>query len=106
MISNTQRANAITAGMWLIGLGLLIATKAFWPGILLLVGITVIVQGHFSGRQTQALRGGIIAIAIGVWAACRFSVPLLFVGLGAYIIYSALLKPDPFQKPYVDNTLE
>jgi hypothetical protein len=106
MTCNTQRASALTAGIWLIGLGLLIATKAWWPGILLLVGITIIVQGYFSGGQRQAIRGGIVAIAIGVWAACKFNVALLFVGLGVYIISAALLKPNPFHKPYVDNTLE
>jgi hypothetical protein len=106
MTYNSQRASALTAGFWLIGLGLIIATKAWWPGILLLIGITVIVQGWLSGRQRQVIRGGIIAIAIGVWAACKFNVALLFVGLGAYIIYSAVIGPSPLRKPYVDNTLE
>jgi hypothetical protein len=106
MTCDSQRATALTAGIWLIGLGLLIATKSWWPGILLLVGIIVIIQGYFSGRQRQAIRGGLMAIAIGVWAACKFNVALLFVGLGVYIIYSAVFSQDPRRKPYVDNTLE
>jgi len=106
MTCYSQRASALTAGIWLIGLGLMIATKAWLLGILLLLGITVIVQGWSSGRQRQVMRGGMLAIAIGIWAACKFNVALLFVGLGAYIIYTALLRPDPVRKPYVDNTLE
>jgi hypothetical protein len=106
MTCDSQRASALTAGIWMIGIGIVIATKAWWPGILLLVGITVIVQGWVSGRQPQVLRGGILAIAIGIWAACKFNVAVLFVGLGAYLIYSALLTPEPFRKPHVDNTLE
>jgi hypothetical protein len=102
----SRRASALTAGIWLVGLGIMIATKPWWPGILLLVGITVMVQGWSSGRQRQVMHGGILAIAIGVWAACKFNVALLFVGLGTYIIYAALLRPEPFRKPYVDNTLE
>jgi hypothetical protein len=106
MTCESQRASALTAGIWLIGLGILIATKVWWPGILLLVGITIMVHGWCSGRQQQMMHGGILAIAIGMWAACKFNVALLFVGLGAYLIYSALLKPEPFGKPHVDNTLE
>jgi hypothetical protein len=106
MTCYSQRASALTGGIWLIGLGFLIATRAWWPGILLLVGITIIVQAWFSGRQQQAIRGGIFAIAIGVWAACKFNVAMLFVGLGVYIICTTLLRPDPFRKPYVDNTLD
>ncbi len=106
MIRDSQRSNGITAGIWLIGLGLLMATKAWWPGILLLLGITVIVQGWLSGRPRHLTRGGMMAIAIGVWAACKFNIALLFVGLGVYVIYTALLSTQPFRKPYVDHTLD
>jgi hydrogenase/urease accessory protein HupE len=106
MTCYSQRAGALTAGIWLIGLGIMLATKTVWPWVLFLVGISVIVQGWFSGGQRQAIRGAILAIAIGVWAACKFNVALLFVGLGAYIIYVAVINPQSLRKPYVDNTLE
>jgi hypothetical protein len=106
MTCNQQRAGALTAGTWLIGLGILIASKAWWPGILLLIGFTVVIQGCFSGWNRQTIRGGILGIAIGVWAACKFNVALLFVGLGAFIILSAMVSPSSLHKPYVDNTLE
>jgi hypothetical protein len=31
---------------------------------------------------------------------------VFFVALGVYVIIAALIKPNPFQKPYVDQTLE
>jgi hypothetical protein len=102
----SQRASALTAGIWLIGLGLMIATEAWWPGILLPIGLTVVIQLWFSGRQRQAAIGGFLVIAIAAWAACKFNIAVLFVAVGAYFICCALPSPDYVRKPHVDNTLE
>jgi hypothetical protein len=102
----SQRASALTAGIWLIGLGLMIATKVWWPGILLLIGLTVVIQMWVFGRQRQALLGGFLLIAIAGWAACKFNVAVLFVALGAYFLCCALPIRDLVPKPHVDNTLE
>jgi hypothetical protein len=102
----SQRANAVTGGIWLIGLGVLLATKFWFPGILFLAGITAIVQG--SGRRPgwQSVHGGLWLILIAAWAMMRFNMTVLFVGLGVYVIIAALMKPNLFHKPYVDQTLE
>jgi hypothetical protein len=103
---NSQRANAVTGGIWLIGLGVLMATRFWFPGILFLAGITAIIQGSAHGAGWQPVHGGLWLLIIGAWAMMRFSVVVLFVGLGVYVIIAALMKPSPFQKPYVDQTLE
>ncbi len=36
----------------------------------------------------------------------RFSMTVFFVAMGVYVIIAAFLKPSPFRKPYVDQTLE
>jgi hypothetical protein len=101
-----DRANAVTGGVWLIGLGILFATHFWWPGILFLIGITAIVEGSARGGGWQAIHGGLWMIVFACWALLGFSVTALFVGLGAYAIISALIAPNPFQKPKVDRTLE
>src|SRR5271156_1168862 len=97
----SQRANAVTGGIWLIGLGVLMATRFWFPGILFLVGITAIVQG--SGRRSgwQSVHGGLWLMLLAAWAMMRFSMSVLLVALGVYVIVAALMRPRPFQKPYV-----
>ena len=41
----TQQANAITGAVWLVGLGILLVTGFWWPGILFLVGVGSVAQG-------------------------------------------------------------
>jgi hypothetical protein len=102
----SQRANAVTGGIWLIGLGVLFATKFWFPGILFLTGITAIVQGSGRGSGWQSVHGGVWLILIAAWAMMRFNMTVFFVVLGVYVIIAALMRPSPFHKPYVDQTLE
>jgi len=103
-----ERAGQITGGVWLIGLGLLFATGRFWPGILFVIGIASIVQGLVEGRGWYAFHCGFWCIAIGTWALYGFGLPLLFVGLGVYMIFMAVVRPSAFEKPkpLTDNSLE
>jgi hypothetical protein len=101
-----ERANAVTGGIWLIGFGVLFATGYWWPGILLLIGVTAIVEGSARGAGWQSIHGGIWALLFAAWALTGFDLTILFVSLGVYAIIAALLKPYPFKKPYVDQSLE
>lgn len=101
-----ERANAVTAGIWLIGLGVLFATRFWWPGILFLIGITAIVRGSVGHHGLAPIHGGIWLLLIGCWALMRFNLTMFFVVLGVYVIIVGLTRPNPFQKPYVDRTLE
>ena len=103
---DSQRANAVTGGIWLIGLGVLIATRFWFPGILFLAGITAVIQGSARGGGWQPIHGGLWLLLIGAWAMMRFNLVVLFVSLGVYVIIAALMKPSPFHKPYIDRTLE
>ena len=48
--SYRQRTN-INAAVWLIGLGILWLTDLWWPGILILIGISMLVQVTVSGEE-------------------------------------------------------
>jgi hypothetical protein len=43
----------IHSGIWLIGLAILFFTGLWWPGILVLVGISMVLQWIFSESSTQ-----------------------------------------------------
>jgi len=106
MHNHSKQANAITGGVWLIGLGVLFATRFWFPGILILIAITSLVQGWSLGRRWDGLHVAFWMILIAVWAIFKFSMAFFFVALGLYVIFSALVKPDVMRKPYADNTLE
>jgi hypothetical protein len=101
-----QQAHTITGGIWLIGLGVMFATGYWWPGILIVAGITAMVEGWALGQGWYGLQGGIWLIVFAVWAMFHFNIALLFVGLGISAICSAFVKPSFMAKPQVDNTLE
>jgi len=103
----SERANAVTVGIWLIGLGVLFATRFWFPGILFLAGTTAIVQGSARrGTGWAPLHGGVWLILVGAWAMMRFNLTVLLVGLGVSVIVAAVMRPSPFHKPFVDRTLE
>ncbi len=102
------RHNAVLTGVWLIGLGMLFATRAWWPGIMFLIAATAILEGYYKGQAWYGLQAGYWSAFIGVWALFRFSLVFLLVGLGLSSILGALVKPSPFSKPkpFVDGSLE
>jgi hypothetical protein len=101
-----ERANAVTGGIWMIGLGVLFATHYWFPGILFLVAISGLVEGSARGAGWQTIHGSLWMLLFAFWAATRFNITAMFVGMGVYAIIAALLKPSVFRKPYVDQTLE
>lgn len=103
---DSSRTRAITGGIWLIGLGILFATRLWFPGILFLMGITAMIEGWLDQKGWSAIQGGVWLIFIAFWAMARFNLTFLFVGLGIAVILGALVKPNPFSKPYVDHSLD
>jgi len=101
-----QQAHAISSGVWLIGFGVLFATGYWWPGILILCGITAIVEGWALGQGWYGLQGGVWLIMFAVWAMMGFNIAVLFVALGISVISSAFVRPSFLEKPQVDNSLE
>jgi hypothetical protein len=104
---NAQQANAITSAIWLVGIGILIVTGWWWPGIMFLIGVGSIVQGLVAGRGWYALQGGLWTIGIGVWALTSYSILTLFILIALSGLFSAFCKP-PFMgtKPAPDPSLD
>ena len=101
-----ERANQISGAVFLIGLGVLFATGFWFPGILLVIGATMLVQGLADGRGWYSLQGAAWMIGLGIWFATGASVAMLFILLGISVLIGALVRPPMFAKPKVDNSLE
>ena len=105
---SNERAGQITGGVWMIGLGILVYTGIWWPGVMFLIGAAAIVQGLVKGRGWYAFQSGIWAIAIGVWAIYHFNIALFFVALGVSMVVMALVRPPAFAKPkpFADHSMD
>ncbi len=78
-----KRASSISGGIFLIGLGVLFMTDWFWPGILLVIGL--------SGGAEQIFRG---QIARGIGTIAFFSaVPIVIAIVQSTDISWAIVGP-------------
>ena len=106
---NRDRSRILTLGVWLIGLGILFETRLWWPGILFLGAAAALIQAWSAygpeDRRTMIRVGATLAL-IGAWALVRFSVAFLLVGLGVWVVVSAMRVPPPSRKPYIDRSLD
>jgi hypothetical protein len=107
MSFDQARVNALSGGVFLIGLGVLFYTDYWWPGIVFLLGAEAAVQALARGRGWYGLQGAVWLFAIGFWAMFDFNIALLFVALGVSVLISAFIRPPMLTpKPHVDDTLE
>lgn len=83
--------NGMTGGIWLIGLALLFMTGRWWPGILVLIGVSSLISGlaHAQGSAARlgAIQGAAWMIGIAVIAAYGWWWPgiLVLVGISAIL---------------------
>ena len=87
---NSRREQELGGAVWLIGLGLLFLTGTFWPGILVLLGITTYLHETARGRQEAAVRSVIFfcGLAALFWSGLFWPGILILAGL------TALLSPE------------
>ncbi len=90
-----ERANQIFGGTFLIGLAVLFLINWWWPGIMYVIGISLIARGTAEGRSWTQERGGLIALAIGVVFTLTGILhvldfnwwPLLLIIIGGYMLF-------------------
>lgn len=103
---NSEQANAITSAVWLVGLGILLTTGFWWPGILFLIGAGAIAQGFVNGRGWASLQLGVWTIGLGFVFLSRFFLLGLFVVIAVSGLLNAFVKPPGFStKPPADPSL-
>ena len=97
-----RQASAISGGIFLIGLGVLIITGWWWPGIMFVIGLSGGSAAIFRGRLWSGI-GTILffsAIPIVVWSIEKTQIPwvivgpLVLIGIGVIIITKAFFFRD------------
>jgi hypothetical protein len=86
-----RRADQVSGGIFLIGLGLMFAkVLPWWPGIMYVAGAAAIAQGFAEGKRGYALMGGVWLIGLGLLFSVGFSWPLLLILIGASMLFRNL----------------
>lgn len=91
---NEKRANEIFGGIFLVGMAILFLLNWWWPGILFVIGISMMARAVAQGRSWIDERAGLFALAIGAVFTLidlmRFSFnlwPLVLILLGLYLLF-------------------
>lgn len=84
---NTKNAKSgISGGIFLIGLGVLIVTGSWWPGVLLVIGLAIAADRAFHKKYMQALTALAICFAISAISITnipwRIYGPFILISLG------------------------
>ncbi len=83
-------------GLILIGIGVLAVTDYWWPGIMFVIGVAMIVDNMSRGKAWRAYGTPIILIGIGLIFQFNFMIgpysigfwPLILIIFGFFIIFS------------------
>jgi hypothetical protein len=88
----------IMGGIWLIGIAVLAVTGWWWPGIMVLVGISALVGGLQSGgsweQRLGGIQGAIWTFGIAVLAVTGWWWPGIMVLVGLSAIFGAISRNE------------
>ena len=96
-----KKANGVSTGILLIGLGILAFIGSWWPGLLLVLGISLGFRQYLLGRYYD------MAVSLFVFIALYFSflfhlklkdgylVPIILVLTGLFLIFREFILPTP-----------
>lgn len=95
-----KRSSEIFGGTFLIGLALMVLFNWWWPGILFVLGVALVVRAVAAGRSWTDERGGLAILAIGVLFTLTdvidiFSVnwvPVALILVGLYMLFGSRLR--------------
>lgn len=94
-MSTKERSDQIFGGAFLIGLAVLFITGYWWPGVMFVIGIAMLVRNYFEGKSLTSDRNALIVLAIGILFALPIFggnwLPLLLIALGAYMLFGEQL---------------
>ena len=88
-----RRWRELNGGLWLIGLGLLFLTSTFWPGILVLVGISAYLEQQARGQPQYALRALLVPCGLALLFWTGHFWPYILILLGVIALLSPEIRP-------------
>lgn len=90
-ITSRKKAQAISTALFLLGLAILIFTDAWWPGIMLAIGIPLALRQYLLGRTYDM--GITLLVFLGTFVTVQFDIswrvflPILFTLGAIYILF-------------------
>jgi hypothetical protein len=97
-----KKADAISNGAFLIGIGILLFTNDWWPGILLVIWASLFLRQYLTGRLYDAFLSTVILVGLFIISFIKINwsvlLPVLFVIGGIYLIFREYF--------YADETIE
>lgn len=86
-----RKANALSNGVFLIGLGILFYTNAWWPGILIAIWVSLALRQYLTSRTYDLIISTFILVGLFLITLFKLDwsllMPILFVIGGIYIIF-------------------
>lgn len=100
-MNNRQNADQVSGGVFLIGLALLFLTGFWWPGIMFVIGASMIAKTIVQGRPLNHATGAFWVIGIGLvfWLPGALNIsfgnlwPLLLIVLGLFMLFGGQYRP-------------
>jgi len=94
---NTKRTKSgIAGGIFLIGLGMLMVTGSWWPGLMFVLGLALAADRAFRGNYLQALTAFAVCSAIALLSAAdipwNIFAPFILISLGAVVLAQGILS--------------
>lgn len=91
-----KRAKVFSTSLFLVGLALITYLKAWWPGIMLVIGLPLALRQYWLGRHYDM--GVTLFVFIGVFVTVQFDIsweallPVLFALGGIYLLFREYLE--------------
>jgi hypothetical protein len=96
-MNNQPRTTSISGGIFLIGLGILIYTGGWWPGIMFVIGLASGAELVFRGRINPGLFSFVAFSTVPLLLAAdipwHIFGPFILISLGAVVLSKAFTHP-------------
>jgi len=94
---NIRRTKSgIAGGIFLIGMGILILTGSWWPGLMFVIGLALAADRAFRGNYVQALTAFAVCSAIAVVSSTdipwNIFGPFILISLGTVVLVQGVLS--------------
>ena len=98
-----KERSGVAGGLILIGIGVLLLTGWWWPGIMVVIGVALAAERWLSGATREAIvvLGIFLAIPVGIALMTSIDIPwlwvfaLVLIGLGASGVVKAMSARRP-----------
>src|SRR3989344_393532 len=109
-LTSHKRAQALSAVVFFLGLAIIIVTDAWWPGIMLAIGLPIALRQYLLGRTYDMMIS--LLVFVGTFVTVQYDIswriflPVLFTLGALYILFREFLGPDETTEEEREEELE